>query len=343
VRLIDGESVVNLASFHRGHKYVHTDIVKAKFCGIDDNDDGQWEILDFDAGGSYYGESLSSSIEQHVRLDCGAVELRRWVIALANLENPIWLSDAQFCPIYRFVDSDNYKICCRRTQSLIDCLNRETQEGWSYRPGRLKFEFRPRQRKETGKPHPYGFDGQELIDFLHRYLSEGGKLQIVSKSDLQTLIGVDDKTIAAFIDNGAVPLAASGDTVFDCMQLAKFLAHAYTKCWDGWKFVWGHQWKIERGSKPNALRIGDEDWYEVNYEARGPGIYLLFKDSKLQYVGESGCVMQRVATHYKHPQWGDFDLALYRPVEAKNRRAIERHYTRELCPQFDPHRYQVCN
>jgi len=344
VSLEAGKSVVNLVSFHRGHKYVHTDIIEARFRETDDDGYGQWDITDVNPGGSYYGESQSYSIEQSiVSFRGGAQDLRQWVDSLSALANPIWLTSAWFCPIYRRVNSDDWSICQETKENWLKYLNDATKDGRSYHHRLPRFEFRPPQRKETGKPFPYGWDGNDLVAFLADFLSGGGQAQTISKKQLQILTGVEDSDIVAFIENGAVPIAEGKETLFDCEQLGKFLAHAYTKCWDGWKFTWGHRWRIERGKKPGALRIGGEDWYEVNYKARGPGVYLLFKDDKLKYVGESGCVMQRVATHYSNPHWGDFDMALYRPVPTDKRRAMERHYTRELCPQFDPHRYQVCN
>jgi hypothetical protein len=339
-----GKSTINLVSFHRGHKYVHADIIEAKFCGTDDDGAGKWEIVARHPGGCTPGDSNWHSIDKKILPGAyGPEELREWIDKLRELRNPVWLSGAWFCPIYRTLNVDHLALCLEQQDQVIAYLNEATDHGSAYAGRPPSFEFRLTPRKPTGKPFPHGWDGTALVGFLYDYFSSGRKLQTITKTDFCALTGHDEQTVAALIENGAVPLKGSGRTTFDCMQLAKFLAHAYTNCWNGWKFVWGHQWKIERGSKPNALRIGNEDWYEVNYEARGPGVYLLFKDSKLQYVGESGCVMQRVANHYGDPRWGDFDMALYRPVDPSKRRTMERHYTRELCPQFDPHRYQVCN
>jgi len=339
-----GDSVVNLVSFHRGHKYVHADIVEARFGGWDQNDDGQWEIIARHHGGTQPGRSNWHSVDKKVlHAAYGPEELREWIDKLRALPNPIWLTSAWFCPIYRALNVDHFAVCDEDDEDVVRRLNEATNDGRDYSPHAPSFEFRLTPRKATGQPFPWGSVGTALVGFLYDYFSNGRKLQTVTKTDLSVLTGHDNNTIAALIENGAVPLKGSGEASFDCMQLAKFLAHAYENCWNGWKFVWGHQWKIERGSRPSARRIGNEDWYEVNYQARGPGVYLLFKKDRLQYVGESGCVMQRVANHYGDPRWGDFDMALYRPVEPSKRRTMERHYTRELCPQFDPHRYQVCN
>jgi hypothetical protein len=339
-----GESIVNLVGFHRGHKYVHADIVEAKFCGRNDDGDGQWEIVARHRGGSTYGDSLQHSVDAKDLLGAyGPEQLREWIDGLRALRDPIWLTSAWFCPIYRELGVNEWAVCEDAEDRIIRNLNEATGDGFGYCAEGPSLEFRLPARKLTGKPYPYGWDGDALVGYLYDYLSAGRKDQLITKNDFCAITGTDEATVADFIANGAVPVASSKQTTFDSMQLAKFLAHAYTKCWNGWKFVWGHQWKIERGSKPNALRIGNEDWYEVNYKARGPGVYLLFKKDRLKYVGESGCVMRRVATHYSNPHWGDFDMALYRPVEAGKRREMERHYTRELCPQFDPHRYQVCN
>lgn len=344
-----GETV-SLVSFHRGNKYIHGDVLEARYCGTvfcatDETDKGQWEIVSREYGGTQYGESQFYSVDRSELSGAyGPEELRRWIDNLRAIANPVWLVSASFCPIYRQLSAtDFYAICDDTEDRIIRALNDSTDHGRAYDLQALNFKFQLPLRKRTGKPYPHGWDGDALVGWLYDYLSGGRKAQTIAKKDVCALTGFDDATIAAFIDNGAAPLAAANETAFDCMQLAKFLAHAFTNCWNGFAFVWGHQWKMEKSKKRGAVRIAGEDWHEVDYRARGSGVYLLFKGTSLKYVGESSCVMQRVAAHYSNPDWGDFDRALYMPVDAHKRRAMEKHYTRELCPQFDPHRYGARN
>jgi hypothetical protein len=343
--LVSGESIVSLVSFHSGHKYLHADVIEARFLGQDDHYDGRWEITKRLKGGSYYGQSHAYSIPQRLMGEPdGAQELREWVNALNAITNAHHVTNTMFCPLYQSFRWDEESLGNVHEDKLIEKLNWLTSDGGRY-PGcpSQAFEICPTKPNDSGKQYPYGLTDSRLIEFLHSFLSCGGKSEVINKQELCDATGHDQEIIAQFIENGAVPIISGYSTAFDCLQLARFLARAYTKCWNGVRFVWGNTWKIERGNKPGALRIGDEDWYEVNYEARGPGVYLLFKDDKLKYVGESKCVVQRVGNHCKNPIWGDFDLALYRSVDCSMRRQMERHYTRALCPQFDPHRYGAHN
>lgn len=344
-----GETV-SLVSFHRGNKYVHGNVLEAKYCGTvfcakDETDIGQWEIVGREYGGTQYGESRFYSVDRSVLSGAyGPEELREWVDNLRGIDNPVWFASASFCPIYRNLStSESWAICDDTEDRIIRALNDSTDHGRAYDLQAFDFKFHLPVRKRTGKPYPYGWDGDALVGWLYDYLSNGRKAQVISKDDVCALTGFDNATIAEFMHNGAVPMVLANETAFDCMQMAKFLAYAFTNCWNGFAFVWGHQWKMEKSKRRGTVRIAGEDWHEVDYTARGSGVYLLFKGKTLKYVGESGCVMQRVAAHYSNPDWGDFDRALYRPVDANERRAMEKHYTCKLCPQFDPHRYGARN
>lgn len=339
-----GETV-NLVSFHRGNKYIHGNVLEAKYCGTDGEHKGQWEILSRQYGGTQYGESTFYSVDRSALSSAyGPEELRQWIDNLRAISNPVWLTGAAFCPIYRQLSGfDCRAICDHAQEHIVQALNDLTDHGRAYELLTFDFKFQLPMRKRTGKPYPYGWDGDALVGYLYDYFSGGRKAQTISKQDVCALTGFDDATVAAFIENGAVPMAVANETVFDCMQLSKFLAHAFTSIWNGFAFVWGHQWKMEKSKKRGAVRIAGEDWYEVDYNARGSGVYLLFQGKTLKYVGETGCVMQRVAAHYNNPDWGNFDRALYTPVAPHERRAMEKHYTRTLCPQYDPHRYQIYN